>query len=111
MRLGGLRHAVDLQLQQRARLGLGAGPELQRDELDALVVAHHLVIDQGDDVLVVDDLLAVGQVLEAAERVVQRVVADIAIAQRVQLVAERGAAGMLAHHQAGLRASRRFPAS
>ena len=33
--------------------------------------ARHLVVDQGDDVLVEDVLLLVGQVLEALERVVQ----------------------------------------
>ena len=58
------------------RLAPGAGVHVERDELDAFVVAHHLVIDQRDNVLVENDLLAVGQILEAAERVVQLVVAD-----------------------------------
>ena len=55
---------------------LRAGVHVERDESDAVVVAHHLVVHQGDDVFVVDDLLAVGEVLEAAEGVVQLVVAD-----------------------------------
>ena len=76
--------------------------DLERAEPDPLVVAPDLVVHQRDDVLVVDDLLAVGEVLEAAEGVVQLVVADLAVAQRLQLVAERGPAGVLAHHQAAL---------
>ena len=37
----------------------------------------HLVVDQGHDVLVEDVLLLVGQILEAVERVVDRVVAEL----------------------------------
>ena len=40
------------------------------------MVAHDLVIDQRDDVLVEHHLLAVGQILETAERVIQLVVAE-----------------------------------
>jgi hypothetical protein len=39
-------------------------------------VAQHRVVDQGDQVLVVDVLLVVGQVLEADEGIVQLVVAQ-----------------------------------
>jgi adenine/guanine phosphoribosyltransferase-like PRPP-binding protein len=46
-------------------------------QADAVVAAHDLVIHQRRDVLVVDDLLAVGEVLEALEGVVQLVVADL----------------------------------
>ena len=56
---------------------LRTGMHVERDEPDALVIAHHLVIDQRHDVLVEHHLLAVGQILEAAERVVQLVVADL----------------------------------
>ena len=81
--------------------------QIERDEPDALVVAHHLVVDQRHDVVVEHHLLAVGEILEAAERVVELVVADL-VAQRVQLVAERGAAGVLAQHQAVLRPADAF---
>ena len=110
-RRGGAHHAVDLQLQVALRRRLRAGAHFQRDEADAVVAAHHLVVHQRADVVVVHDLLPVGQILEAAERVVELVVADLAVAQRAQLVAERGAAGVLAHDQGGLVPARRSPAS
>jgi hypothetical protein len=56
------------------------------------------VLDQRLDVLVVDMLLAVGQRLEAAERILQGVVAQL-VAQFFQLVLEGMAAGVLAHDQ------------
>ena len=61
---------------------------------------RHLVLDQRHDVLVEDVLLAVGEILEAAEGVLEGVVAELE-AERDQLLAEGVAAGMLAHHQRG----------
>ena len=60
-----------------------------------------LVLDQRLDVLVEDVLLAVGEVLEADEGVLEGVVAEL-VAQLVELLAEGMAARMLAHDQRGL---------
>jgi hypothetical protein len=63
---------------------------------------RRLVLDQRLDVLVEDVLLAVGEILEAAEGVLEGVVAELE-AELLQLLAEGVAAGMLAHHQRGRR--------
>ena len=69
-----------------------------------------LVVDQRDDVGVVDVLLAVGEILEADERLLEGIVAKL-VAQLPQLVLERGAARVLAHHQRRLFDARRSRAS
>jgi hypothetical protein len=73
---GGAVDAVDVQ-RQLGRLALGAGDDPQVLDLDLLRAAGQGVVDQGDDVVVVDVLLAVGQVLEAAEGLVQGVLAQV----------------------------------
>src|SRR3546814_10010998 len=49
-------------------------------------------------IFVIDVLLCIGERLEAVERILKLVVAQL-VAQFLQLLAECGAAGMLAHHQ------------
>ena len=91
--------AVDLQFQLGLRRPvLGAAEDLKRNQPHAVVGAHHLVVDQGDDVFVEDLLLFVRQVLEALERIAHGVVAQI-VAQLLQLLLERMAARVLAQHQ------------
>jgi hypothetical protein len=85
---------MSAELQLRARLARAAG-DLQRHQVDAVVGAQDLIVDQGDDVLVEDFLLAVGQVLEPAEGVGDGVVAQL-VAQLLQLFAERVTARQLA---------------
>ena len=102
-----LRRAVDHELQFGRLRPLGAGDHLQRDEFDPLVAALDLVVDQRDDVLVEDVLLAVGEILEAAERVVDGVVAELE-AQLLELHLEGVPAGMLAHDQRRLAEADRF---
>ena len=104
------RLAVDLELEIGLLGPLGAGDHLERDEADPVVAAHHGIVDQSGDVLVEDLLLLVGQLLEAAEGILQRIVAEVE-AQFLQLAAEGVAAGMLAQHQVGLRRARRLRAS
>ena len=84
-----MRHvnAVDVERQGRRLRTFGAGEDGEVDELDALMRMNDLVIDQRDQILVVDDLLAVGEVLEADERVVQCVFPEF-IAELAQLVLE-----------------------
>ena len=74
---------------------------VQRHHLDAVLRGGDLLVDQRLDVLVVDVLLAVGQLLEAVEGVLERVLAQL-VAQLLQLRAEGVAARVLAHHQRGL---------
>ena len=95
------RGALDIHLDSRRMRALRAGRDGERDEPVAVVGMHQLVVDQRGDVLVVDRALAVGEILEAAERVVQRVVAEL-VAQLPQLVAERRATRVLAHDKRGL---------
>ncbi len=61
-----------------------------------------VLVDERLDVLVVDDLLAVGEILEAQERVLELVVGEL-VAELGELGAEGVAARMLAHHQRSLR--------
>ncbi len=72
----------------------------------SLARLRHLVLDQRRDVLVEDVLLAVGEILEAAEGVLEGVVAELE-AELDQLLAEGVAAGMLAHDQRGRLHARR----
>ena len=74
------------------------------------VLRRDLLVDQRLDVLVEHQLLLVGQILEAAERILEGVVAEL-VAELLQLVAERGAARQLAERQRRLRQTRRSPAS
>jgi hypothetical protein len=67
------------------------GDHGQRDELDAVVGGREVAVDQSLDVLVVDVLLAVGEVLEPHERVLELVVREV-VAHVLQLGAEGGAA-------------------
>jgi len=81
--------------------GLGricSGNDPQPLERDPLAFCGQLVIDEGDDVVIEDMLLAVGEGLEALERIIQRI-AFHRVAERFQLVAEGVTAGMLAHDQ------------
>jgi len=50
----------------------------QRDEFDAFVLGRQLIIDKGDYVLVEYVLLLVGEILQALERILEGVVANIA---------------------------------
>ncbi len=86
---------------QLGPLALGAGGDHQARDGDPLVAAGQAVVDQGDDVLVEHLLLLVGQVLEALEGLVHRLVAQL-VAQGLELFAEGVAARVLAHHQVGL---------
>ena len=76
----------------------GLGDHFHIHQTDAITNRADLVIDQGDDIGVIDMLLAVGQILEAYERFLEGIVAQL-VAQFLQLVLEGGAAGMLAHDQ------------
>ena len=99
-RLPGLVPAVDVERDDRLLRTAGAGDDGERDQLDQLAGGGDLVLDQRLDVLVEDVLLAVGEILEAAEGVLEGVVAELE-AELVQLLAEGVAAGMLAHDQRG----------
>ena len=94
--------AVDLDLQLRPLRPARSRPNVERDEPHPVPPAQHLIVHEGGDVVVVDNLLAVGEVLEAAESVVKLVIPDLAVAERPQLVAEGGAAGVLAHDEVRL---------
>src|SRR5262249_38893834 len=57
-----------------------------------------LVVDKRREVFVVDDFLAVGEVLEADKSLLKRVVAEL-VAELLQLFLKSMAAGMLAHDE------------
>ncbi len=60
-RLMGGVNAVDIESQRRRLRALGAGEDSEVDELDALMRVYDLVVDEGDQILVIDDLLSVGE--------------------------------------------------
>ena len=108
--LAGLVAAVDVEGDDRLLRPAGAGDDGERHHLDQFALPGDLVLDQGRDVLVEDVLLAVGEVLEAAEGVLEGVGAELE-AEVDQLLAEGMAAGMLAHDQRAFLQRRPIPAS
>ena len=80
--------AVDVELHGGALRAPRAGDDGQRDQPDAVVRRGDLLVDQRLDVLVVDVLLAVGELLEADEGVLELVVAEL-VAQLLQLACGR----------------------
>ena len=98
---------VDVEPHGGALGPAGAGDHGQRDEPDAVVRGRDALVDERLDVLVVDVLLAVGEVLEAHEGVLELVVRE-AVAHLLELRPEGVAARMLAHDERGLRHADRF---
>jgi len=92
----GLLDAIDHQRQLRL-LRAPRWPATTRRvlDLDTVRATGQGVIDEGDTVVVEHVLFLVGEVLEAAERSLRGVLAEV-VAQRFQLLAERMAARMLA---------------
>ena len=84
----GAMRAVDIKNERRLLRPLRSGDDGERHDLDAVVRLRDLVVHERDDVLVVDDLLPVGELLEAVERVVQRIVAEL-VAELLELLTER----------------------
>ena len=78
---------IDFERDRRLLRAAGAGHDFQRHNLDPVRLGRDLLVDQCLDVLVEHQLLLVGQVLEAAEGVLEGVVAEF-IAQLLQLVLE-----------------------
>src|SRR5579875_3839414 len=79
---------VNLQLQRGFGRRFRACIDFKADEADAVVTAHDFIVRSEENIVVVDDLLAIGEFLESPESVVQLVITDFAIAKRSQLVAE-----------------------
>ena len=79
--------AVDHEIDFCRLRTIGAGHDPQALEGDPLTFGGELLVDECDDVVIEDMLLAVGKVLEALEGVVQRLALD-EIAHRFKLVAE-----------------------
>ena len=90
--------AIHFQGDGRSRAGIHPRRNRQRHQLQTVILADHFIIHQRHDILIIDHLFTVREVLEAAEGVVQLIIANL-IPHGLQLVAEGGAAGMLAHHQ------------
>ncbi len=86
--------AVDVERERRLLRPLGAGDDRERDDADRFRRDRRGVFHQRLDVLVVDVLLAVGEILEALEGVLEGVVAELE-AQLAQLLAEGMAAECL----------------
>ena len=93
-----LQFAVDLQLDLGGLRTFRARDHLQRDELDPVVAAQYLVVHQCHQILVEYVLLAVGEVLEPAKCVVDRVVAELET-QLPEFHLKGMPAGMLAHYE------------
>ncbi len=95
-------HPVDGQHHVGLLRPLGAADDPQLAQHQRVMRVHRrLVGDKGDQVVVVDFLLAVGQRLEPHEHVVQLVVAQI-VPQIAQLGPQRRTARQLAHRDVGL---------
>ena len=92
-----LEHEGDLGLGR----ALGAAPHRQRGEAHALVDARGLVLGEGQQVLVEDLALGVGQLLEAGEDLVEAVGADGG-AELLEALGQRVPPRVLAEHEAGL---------
>ena len=90
--------AIHFQGNGRSWAGIHPRRNGQRHQLQTVILAHHFVIHQRHNILIIDHFLTVREVFEAAEGVVQLIIANL-IAHGLQLIAEGGAAGMLAHHQ------------
>ncbi len=90
---------IDIQFQFRSLRTFGATGHGQANEFDMFIVAH-AVIDQGDDIVVIDFFFLVSQILEAGKGIFDGVVAQIGKAQLLELFTEGMATGMLAHDQA-----------
>src|SRR5438270_257645 len=95
-----LRQWTGFSMEKRDRLPAVADDDGQSNPSGRSPSARHLIPDQCRDVLVEDVLLAVGQVLEAAEGFLEGFVAEFE-AELGELFAKGMAAGMLAHHQQG----------
>ena len=90
--------AIHFQSDGGCRAGIHPRRDREGQQLQPIILAHHFIIHQRHNVFVIDHLLAVREVLEASEGVVQLIVADL-IPHGLQLIAEGGAAGMLAHDE------------
>ncbi len=99
-RTRGADFAVDGEFEVGGLRAIRAGDDFQARQRDAFLLASHLVVDESDDVFIENMLLLVGQILEALEGVVERVLLED-VAQRFQLVAECVAARQLAQHERG----------
>ncbi|KAF0129964.1 MAG: Uncharacterized protein FD148_1652 [Methylocystaceae bacterium] len=93
--------SVNVERERRRLRAMCASHHHQRLDLDVIMSVDDLVVDQRDQIFVVNEFLAVGQILEAIERVQQRVLAEV-IAELLQLFTKRVAARMLAHDERGL---------
>ena len=94
-------HPFDGQRQLRLARAFGAADHAQALDLQRVVLfAGAAVLHQGDQVVVVDFLLGIGQRLEPHEDIRQLVVGQFE-PQVPQLGPQGGAARMLAHHQIG----------
>src|SRR5579872_2662198 len=100
-RLMRLLLAVDFDGQRRRLRAACAGNDGEAHELDPLMRMDDLIVDERDQILVVDDLLAVGEILETGEGVFERVLAEL-IAELLQFFSEGMAARMLAHDERSL---------
>ena len=84
-------HPVDHEIDFCRLRTFRAGHYTQALERDALTFSGQLLVHQRDDVVIEDVLLAVSEILEALEGVVQRLAFE-EIAHGFQLVAEGVAA-------------------
>ena len=67
-------HAIDVERQDRPLRAIGASINFDLDDLDTIMSAQHLVIDQRYDILVEHLLLGVCKVLEALEGITEFIV-------------------------------------
>ena len=82
-RVVGVHFAVDLQFDGGLGRPVGrTAQHLEADQAQAIVGPHHFVVDQGDQVVVEDLLLDVGQILEPLEGGLDGVVAQDRIPTR-----------------------------
>ena len=98
--------AANIQSERCELRALCAGNHGEAFDLDRIRARIHLVAYKRLDVFVVNMLFAIGQILHAVESFFKRVLAEF-IAQLSELIAERRAARMFAHHERGLRYAHR----
>ncbi len=95
-RLMSLLHTIDVKRQGRRLRPVRARDYCERDKLDPVVSMRDLVIDNSCEILIVNNLLAIGDLLEADEGIFQGILAKL-VAELFELLLERMAAGVLAH--------------
>ena len=109
--IAGRARGLAVTVDQQADVGLvrttRAANDVQRLEHDPVAGAHHLIVHEGDDVLVENVLFLIGEVLESAEGVVERRVLDL-VTEFLQFAAEGMTAGVFSHDQGRLRQTHRL---